>query len=413
MDEWNKPIDDLMVLDRYESGTDTEEKYDRSTERDHDQRRRPGRAIPTMAPGSGPRGSAGQKSSTVDSVKCYLKEIRKSPLLTFADEQELGKRISEGDQEARTQMIEANLRLVVAIAKKYVNRGLSFSDIIAEGNLGLIRAVEKFDYRKGFKLSTYASWWIKQYIERAFVNQLSTIRLPVHVAEIVNQYKRTVTHLTQELERDPTIEEIAEKMKLKVEKVRSISQVVRETFSLDTIIGDKDEDTLEDVLKDSAAVLPDSYSENIRRRDYINEWLSKLSECERRVIEQRFGLNDGEPKTLDSHRQGIQDHPGTGAPDREQGAEQAQEHHQGREHRARGHAVACPAPGRPGSSGMAQYYDPANTFVETLSEPDVTTVVYCKLFRDIVTDSVCIVRSKYVTCRSEILLQGLYHEHRT
>jgi RNA polymerase primary sigma factor/RNA polymerase nonessential primary-like sigma factor len=281
VDEWNKPIDDLMVLDRYDSGTDAEEKYDRASERDHDADRDENSEDGPRKRGA--KGVRGQKSGTVDSVKCYLKEIRKSPLLTFADEQELGKRISEGDQEARTQMIEANLRLVVAIAKKYVNRGLSFSDIIAEGNLGLIRAVEKFDYRKGFKLSTYASWWIKQYIERAFVNQLSTIRLPVHVAEIVNQYKRTVTHLTQELERDPTIEEIAEKMKLKVEKVRSISQVVRETFSLDTIIGDKDEDTLEDVLKDSAAVLPDSYSENIRRRDYINEWLSKLSECERRV----------------------------------------------------------------------------------------------------------------------------------
>ena len=248
----------------------------------------------------GSRKTREKKGGSIDSVKCYLKEIRKSPLLTFAEEQELGKRISEGDMEARTKMIEANLRLVVAIAKKYVNRGLSFSDIIAEGNLGLIRAVEKFDYRKGFKLSTYASWWIKQYIERAFVNQLSTIRLPVHVAEVVNQYKRTTTHLTQDLEREPTMEEVAWKMNIPVEKVRSISQVVRETFSLDTIIGDKDEDTLEDVLKDTAAVLPDSYSETIRRKDYINEWLSRLTECERRVIEQRFGLNDGEPKTLDS-----------------------------------------------------------------------------------------------------------------
>ncbi len=305
MNDWMKPVDDLMVMDRYEhtaghAGSDHDDHY-ADGHREHDREERDDHSEDRSDEEGGKRGKGtrGQKSSTVDSVKCYLKEIRRSPLLTFADEQELGKRISEGDQEARTQMIESNLRLVVAIAKKYVNRGLSFSDIIAEGNLGLIRAVEKFDYRKGFKLSTYASWWIKQYIERAFVNQLSTIRLPVHVAEIVNQYKRTVTHLTQELEREPTMEEIAEKMGLKVEKVRSISQVVRETFSLDTIIGDKDEDTLEDVLKDSAAVLPDSYSENIRRRDYINEWLSKLSECERRVIEQRFGLNDGEPKTLD------------------------------------------------------------------------------------------------------------------
>ncbi len=298
MNEWMKPIDDLMVIDRYDTGVEMEDRYSAERSQDHESEERD-EHVEEHAAGKRAKGVRGQKSSGIDSVKCYLKEIRKSPLLTFADEQELGRRIAEGDQEARTQMIESNLRLVVAIAKKYVNRGLSFSDIIAEGNLGLIRAVEKFDYRKGFKLSTYASWWIKQYIERAFVNQLSTIRLPVHVAEIVNQYKRTTTQLTQELEREPTLEEIAGKMGLKVEKVRSISQVVRETFSLDTIIGDKDEDTLEDVLKDSAAVLPDSYSENIRRRDYINEWLAKLSECERRVIEQRFGLNDGEPKTLD------------------------------------------------------------------------------------------------------------------
>ena len=249
-----KPIDDLMVMDRYESGTRPEDRYSSTRSRDNDNEERDEHSEEETE--KRPKGVRGQKSSTVDSVKCYLKEIRKSPLLTFADEQELGKRIFEGDQEARTQMIEANLRLVVAIAKKYVNRGLSFSDIIAEGNLGLIRAVEKFDYRKGFKLSTYASWWIKQYIERAFVNQLSTIRLPVHVAEIVNQYKRTVTHLTQELEREPTMDEIAEKMGLKVEKVRSISQVVRETFSLDTIIGDKDEDTLEDVLRTALQCCP-------------------------------------------------------------------------------------------------------------------------------------------------------------
>ena len=294
MNEWMKPVDDLMVADRFGSVAEAEESDSSERVRDADEQEEQ----PQGPAGAKPRGGRGQKGA-VDSVKCYLKEIRKSPLLTFAEEQELGKRIFEGDQEARTKMIEANLRLVVAIAKKYVNRGLSFSDIIAEGNLGLIRAVEKFDYRKGFKLSTYASWWIKQYIERAFVNQLSTIRLPVHVAEIVNQYKRTTAHLTQELEREPTMEEIARKMDLSVEKVRSISQVVRETFSLDTIIGDKDEDTLEDVLKDSTAVLPDSYSETIRRRDHINEWLSRLSECERRVIVQRFGLDDGEPKTLD------------------------------------------------------------------------------------------------------------------
>lgn len=297
MNRWMESGDSLMVMDHDEQERESEETYPVDQYRVKAKR---SRAEAGDDSEDRPRKTRGQKSGCVDSVNCYLKEIRKSPLLTFADEQELGKRISEGDMEAREKMIEANLRLVVAIAKKYVNRGLAFSDIIAEGNLGLIRAVEKFDYRKGFKLSTYASWWIRQYIERAFVNQLSTIRLPVHVAEVVNQYKRTVTQLTRDLEREPSVEEIAEKMKLTVEKVRSVSQVVRETLSLDTIIGDKDEDTLEDVLKDNGAVLPDSYSETVNRRAHINEWLSKLSECERKVIEQRFGLNDSEPRTLDS-----------------------------------------------------------------------------------------------------------------
>jgi len=295
---WTEPGNGLMVMEQDEQERDSEETYpvDR-----YSAKTRRSRAEAEGGSENEPKKTrGGQKSGCADAVNCYLKEIRKSPLLTFAEEQDLGKRIAEGDMEAREKMIEANLRLVVAIAKKYVNRGLAFSDIIAEGNLGLIRAVEKFDYRKGFKLSTYASWWIKQYIERAFVNQLSTIRLPVHVAEVVNQYKRATAALTRQLEREPYIEEVAAKMNLSVEKVRTISQAVHETFSLDTIIGDKEEDTLEDVLKDSGAVLPDSYSETTSRRTHINEWLSKLSECERRVIEQRFGLNDGEPKTLDS-----------------------------------------------------------------------------------------------------------------
>jgi len=284
MNEWLKPGDGLMVADRYESDVEAETVYpidrtQKNAERDEQRDEEAG-------------GGAREKSAPADSLKYYLKDIRKSPLLTFAEEQELGKRTAAGDPEARAKMIEANLRLVVAIAKKYVNRGLSFSDVIAEGNLGLIRAVEKFDYRKGFKFSTYASWWIRQFIERAFVNQLSTIRLPVHVAEVVNHYRRATTFLTRELEREPTLEEIAKQMKVSVEKARGISQVVRETVSLDTIIGEKDEDTLKDVLKDSDAVSPDSYSENFRRREHVERWLSKLTESERLVIEQRFGLND-------------------------------------------------------------------------------------------------------------------------
>lgn len=286
MNDWMEAVDNVIVMDHSETEHEVGEEYPADLVRDE--------AVETEEPRK-----KREKGGNFDSTKCYLKEIRKSPLLTFAEEQELGKRIFEGDMEARTQMIESNLRLVVSIAKKYVNRGLPFSDLIAEGNLGLIRAVEKFDYRKGFRLSTYASWWIKQYIERAFVNQMTTIRLPVHVAEVVHQYKRALAQLTHDLMRDPTIEEIAGKMKLPVEKVLHISQVAPDTYSLDTIIGDKDEDTLEDVLMDTSAVLPDTHSETAARKHCIDKWLDRLSGCERRVIEQRFGLNDEEPRTLD------------------------------------------------------------------------------------------------------------------
>lgn len=284
MDDWMTPGDGVMVLEQFETESEVREEYPAEREAAESEEE--------------PR-AAREKGGNFDAIKCYLKEIRRSPLLTAAEEQELGKRIFEGDEAARTQMIEANLRLVVAIAKKYVNRGMAFSDLIAEGNLGLIRAVEKFDYRKGFRLSTYASWWIKQYIERAFVNQLTTIRLPVHVAEIVHQYKRALTRLTKDLRRDPTIEEIAEYMKLPVKKVLQVSQVAPETFSLETIIGDNDEDTLENVLKDTLSVTPDGYSEGMARKNCIDKWLARLTGCERDVIEQRFGLNDEEPKTLD------------------------------------------------------------------------------------------------------------------
>jgi RNA polymerase primary sigma factor/RNA polymerase nonessential primary-like sigma factor len=238
--------------------------------------------------------------SGLDAIKYYLKEIRKTPLLNFEQEQELAKRIAQGDQEARARMIEANLRLVVAIGKKYINRGLQFSDIIEEGNLGLIRAVEKFQYERGFKFSTYASWWIKQAIERAIVNQTRTIRLPVHIAEIVNSYMRATRQLTQALGREPTIEEIAKKMKVTVEKVRSISQVVRETYSLDMLIGDQEEDTLKDVLQDDNALSPASFSEEIKRREHIDAWLQQLSISEQKIIRLRFGLHDGESRTLDT-----------------------------------------------------------------------------------------------------------------
>ncbi len=285
MNERERSVDDLMGAEPY--GDENEEKEEESR----------GSSTEESAEAASESGS-GQKG--LDAIKYYLKEIRKTPLLTFEQEQELAKRIAQGDQEARAKMIEANLRLVVAIGKKYINRGLQFSDIIEEGNLGLIRAVEKFQYQRGFKFSTYASWWIKQAIERAIVNQTRTIRLPVHIAEIVNSYLRATRQLTQSLGRDPQIEEIAKKMKVTVEKVRSISQVVRETYSLDMLIGDQEEDTLKDILQDNNALSPATFSDEIRRREYIDEWLQQLSVSERKVIEMRFGFVDGEPKTLDS-----------------------------------------------------------------------------------------------------------------
>jgi RNA polymerase sigma factor RpoS len=242
----------------------------------------------------------GSSQKGLDAIKYYLKEIRKTPLLTFEQEQAIAKKIEQGDQEARARMIEANLRLVVAIGKKYINRGLPFSDIIEEGNLGLIRAVEKFQYQRGFKFSTYASWWIKQSIERAIVNQTRTIRLPVHIAEIVNSYMRATRQLTQKLGRDPSLEEVAKKMRVSIDKVRSISQVVRETYSLDMLIGDQEEDTLKDILQDTNALSPASFSEDIRRREHIDDWLKQLSVSEKKVVEMRFGLIDGDPMTLDS-----------------------------------------------------------------------------------------------------------------
>jgi RNA polymerase sigma factor RpoS len=284
MSERERSVDDVMGPKTYSDDLeekDAQEKLNRKDEQ-----------------GGDTEGGSSQKG--LDAIKYYLKEIRKTPLLTFEQEQELAKKIDQGDQEARAGMIEANLRLVVAIGKKYINRGLPFSDIIEEGNLGLIRAVEKFQYQRGFKFSTYASWWIKQSIERAIVNQTRTIRLPVHIAEIVNSYMRATRQLTQKLGRDPSIDEIAKKMKVTVDKVRSISQVVRETYSLDMLIGDQEEDTLKDVLQDVNAISPASVSEDIRRREHIDEWLKQLSVSEKKVVEMRFGLIDGDPMTLDS-----------------------------------------------------------------------------------------------------------------
>jgi RNA polymerase sigma factor (sigma-70 family) len=240
------------------------------------------------------------RSPASDVISFYFKEMRKMPLLTFEQEQALAKRVAEGDLEARSKMIEANLRLVVSIGKRYVARGLPFSDLIEEGNLGLIRAVEKFDYKRGFKFSTYASWWIKQAMERAITNQVRTIRLPVHVSEEVYRYTRTEKKLKQQLRRNPYPEEIAEAMHISIEKVRMFSQVSRETHSLDVIIMDDGEETLKDYLKDDHASSPESDCDAMSRRKQIDEWISGLTDAERQVVELRYGLNDESPWTLNS-----------------------------------------------------------------------------------------------------------------
>jgi RNA polymerase primary sigma factor len=239
-------------------------------------------------------------SKDSDVILFYFKEMRKMPLLTFEQEQELAKRVAEGDLEARGRMIEANLRLVVAIGKRYLTRGLPFSDLIEEGNLGLIRAVEKFDYKRGFKFSTYASWWIKQAIERAITNQVRTIRLPVHVSEEVYRYSRTEKKLKQQLRRNPSPEELAEAMHLDIEKIRMFSQVSRETYSLDVIVMDDGDETLGDYLADDQAPSPESECDAMSRRKQIDEWISELTDAERRVVELRYGLHDDSPWTLNS-----------------------------------------------------------------------------------------------------------------
>jgi len=234
----------------------------------------------------------------LDAIKYYLKDIRKNPLLTLEQEQELAKRIALGDEEARARMIEANLRLVIVIAKRYINRGLPFPDIIAEGNLGLIRAVEKFQLQRGFRFSTYAWWWIRQSIERAIANQVRIIRLPVHVSEVVNKYTRAVRKMSQQLGREPGTQEIATEMRISVHKVRAVSQLVRDCCSLDTRIGDQEEETLKDVLSDDKAPSSVNSFEDDCRQKHISEWISHLPAVERKVIELRYGLNREDPHTL-------------------------------------------------------------------------------------------------------------------
>ncbi len=241
-----------------------------------------------------------QANTDLDTVKMYLQEVRKTSLLSFKEEQALAKRVQEGDQDARSKMIQSNLRLVVAMGKRYINRGLPFSDIIEEGNIGLIRAVEKFQYKRGFRFSTYASWWIRQSIERAIANQVRIIRLPVHVAEQASTYYRTVRKLTQTLGREPFNEEVAKKMKISINHVSALSQVTRDTYSLDMQISGEGEETLKDVLSDDNTPAPSSTSDERLRRQYLDECISGLPAHERSIIEMRYGLNQIAKRTLDS-----------------------------------------------------------------------------------------------------------------
>lgn len=240
-----------------------------------------------------------QDTPLSDSVKTYLKDIRRSTLLTFEDEVMLAKKIIEGDEAARQRMIESNLRLVVSIGKRYINRGLPFSDIIEEGNIGLIKAVEKYNYKKGFRFSTYASWWIRQTIERAIINQGKLIRLPVHVVERVNKYLAHLEDLVQELGRQPETLEISQKMKMPEKDVDHIQGLMRKTYSLDSPIAAGKTTSLKDIIEDTSQASPASRAEGIQRRKGLIQWLSMLNPNERKVIILRFGLHGDEPSTLE------------------------------------------------------------------------------------------------------------------
>lgn len=239
------------------------------------------------------------KAPTKDPVRMYLKEIGKVDLLTKEEEVFLAKRIEKGDLESKAKIVEANLRLVVSIAKRYIGRGLSFLDLIQEGNMGLIRAVEKFDYKKGFKFSTYATWWIRQAITRAIADQARTIRVPVHMVETINRLIRTQRQLLQDIGREPNDEEIAKQMDITPKRVREIKKISRIPISLETPIGEEEDSFLGDFIEDEDVTAPPDAASFIILQDQIRKVLHTLDERERKVIELRFGLEDGHPRTLE------------------------------------------------------------------------------------------------------------------
>ena len=244
-------------------------------------------------------GSFLERGNAEDPVRMYLKEIGKIPLLSSEEEIELAKRMEEGDEEAKKQLSEANLRLTVSIAKRYSGRGMQFLDLIQEGNLGLIKAVEKFDYRKGYKFSTYATWWIRQAITRAIADQARTIRIPVHMVETMNRVNRTSRRLLQEYGREPTPEEVAKVMNLPVERVLEISKISQEPVSLETPIGEEEDSHLGDFIQDEHIPIPADEAAHTLLREQLEMVMDTLSEREQKVLALRFGLEDGKPHTLE------------------------------------------------------------------------------------------------------------------
>ena len=237
--------------------------------------------------------------SIEDPVRMYLKEIGKVPLLSAEEEIELAKRMEQGDEAAKKRLAEANLRLVVSIAKRYVGRGMLFLDLIQEGNLGLIKAVEKFDYRKGYKFSTYATWWIRQAITRAIADQARTIRIPVHMVETINRLIRTSRQMVQELGREPTPEELAKKLDMPVERVREIKKISQDPVSLETPIGEEEDSHLGDFIQDDNVMVPADQATFTLLHEQLMESLETLTEREQQVLRLRFGLDDGRPRTLE------------------------------------------------------------------------------------------------------------------
>ena len=240
-----------------------------------------------------------ERGNAEDPVRMYLKEIGRIPLLSSEEEIELAKRMEEGDEEAKKKLSEANLRLTVSIAKRYSGRGMQFLDLIQEGNLGLIKAVEKFDYRKGYKFSTYATWWIRQSITRAIADQARTIRIPVHMVETMNRVNRTSRRLLQEYGREPTPEEVAEAMNLPVERVLEISKISQEPVSLETPIGEEEDSHLGDFIQDEHIPIPADEAAHTLLREQLEKVMDTLSEREQKVLALRFGLEDGKPHTLE------------------------------------------------------------------------------------------------------------------